>query len=173
MHNLKKDLQTVTPEGDRVEPLIEGVKVRRLRSIEDRRGDITEMYDPAWGIHPGAMVFAYQVSIHPGAVRGWEMHKIQDDRIFISRGFMRWVLFDMRPESPTYRRLNTVVASHLNRMLMIVPTGVVHAVQNIGQEEAVFINFPTVPYNHKDPDKYRLPLKNDVIPFDFGDGPGW
>jgi dTDP-4-dehydrorhamnose 3,5-epimerase len=34
-------------------------------------------------------------------------------------------------------------------------------------------NLPTWPYDHADPDKYRLPIKNDLIPFDFDDGPGW
>ena len=45
--------------------------------------------------------------------------------------------------------------------------------KNIGQTEAVFINLPTRAYNHEDPDKYRLPLKNDLIPFSFDDAPGW
>jgi dTDP-4-dehydrorhamnose 3,5-epimerase len=33
------------------------------------------------------------------------------------------------------------------------------------------MNLPTRPYNHEDPDKYRLPLKNDYIPFSFDDEP--
>jgi dTDP-4-dehydrorhamnose 3,5-epimerase len=32
---------------------------------------------------------------------------------------------------------------------------------------------PTRPYDHADPDKYRLPLDNDVIPFRFDEAPGW
>ena len=56
---------------------------------------------------------------------------------------------------------------------MIIPRGVYHAVQNIGTTEALFVNMPTRPYNHGDPDKFRLPLKNDLIPFDFGDASGW
>ena len=40
-----------------------------------------------------------------------------------------------------------------------------HAVQNVGHEEAAFINMPSQPYRHDDPDKYRLPLENDVIPY--------
>ena len=55
----------------------------------------------------------------------------------------------------------------------MIPKGVFHAVQNLGQTEAVFINLPTRAYNHEDPDKYRLPLKNDLIPFSFDDGRGW
>ena len=66
-----------------------------------------------------------------------------------------------------------MVVSELNRSLIIVPPGVIHAVQNVGNVDAVFINFPTEPYNHAQPDKHRLPLKNSLIPFDFDDAPGW
>ena len=44
--------------------------------------------------------------------------------------------------------------------------------RNIGQEELMVINFPTIQYDHNNPDKYRLPLKTDLIPYDFGDVEG-
>jgi dTDP-4-dehydrorhamnose 3,5-epimerase len=172
-YNLKQDPQTITPGGESIVQKIDGFTIRHLRPIEDKRGDITEMYSVTWGIHSEPMVYAYQVTIHPGAIRGWEMHKKQDDRIFISRGSMRWALYDLREDSPTFELLNIIVVSELNRCLMIVPKGVIHAVQNVGTVDAVFINFPTTPFNHKDPDKHRLPLENDVIPFSFNDAPGW
>jgi dTDP-4-dehydrorhamnose 3,5-epimerase len=50
---------------------------------------------------------------------------------------------------------------------------VYHAVRNIGTGDAMFVNMPTRPYDHADPDKYRIPVQNDVIPFSFDDGPGW
>lgn len=170
---LKKDQQTVTSSGEPRGPFIEGFALRRLRPVEDKRGDITEMYNPLWGIHAEPMVYAYQVTIRPKAIRGWELHQEQTDRIFISSGAMRWALYDLRPESSTYRLLNSFVFSELNRVVMIVPPGVVHAVQNVGSTDAVFVNFPTKPFNYADPDKYRLPLGNDIIPFSFDDGPGW
>jgi dTDP-4-dehydrorhamnose 3,5-epimerase len=57
--------------------------------------------------------------------------------------------------------------------LLVIPRGVYHAVRNIGTTDAIFVNMPTRAYDHGDPDKLRLPLKNGVIPFDFDDGPGW
>jgi dTDP-4-dehydrorhamnose 3,5-epimerase len=60
-----------------------------------------------------------------------------------------------------------ITVSERNRALIIIPIGVYHAVKNIGTEEAQFMNFPTKPYNRESPDKYRLPVKNDLIPFDF------
>jgi dTDP-4-dehydrorhamnose 3,5-epimerase len=50
---------------------------------------------------------------------------------------------------------------------MVMPAGVWHAVENVGTEEAIMINFPTRPYNHADPDKRRLPIDSPEIPFEF------
>jgi dTDP-4-dehydrorhamnose 3,5-epimerase len=169
----RKDAPTVTPEGDSLEPLIEGVVVRRLRTIEDRRGEITEVYRPSWGVHPDPLVYVYQSTLRAGAIKGWVVHEQQDDRLFLNMGVVRWVLYDPRPGSPTRGRLNQLVFSDRNRVLLIIPRGVYHAVQNIGTTEALFLNMPTRPYHHSDPDKFRLPLKNDLIPFDFDDRPGW
>jgi dTDP-4-dehydrorhamnose 3,5-epimerase len=35
------------------------------------------------------------------------------------------------------------------------------------------VNFPTRPYDHASPDKYRLPLDTDEIPYEFEDPRGW
>ena len=59
--------------------------------------------------------------------------------------------------------------SEKNRALLVIPRGVYHAVRNIGVTDAIFVNMPTRPYEHGDPDKFRLPLKNSLIPFSFGD----
>jgi len=60
-----------------------------------------------------------------------------------------------------------VVLSDRHRRLMNVPIGVWHANQNIGSSDVVVINFPTIPYDHRNPDKYRLPLDTDRIPHKF------
>lgn len=167
-----KDKQTVTADGDTIAREIDGVTMRRMRCIEDDRGEVVEIFRPAWGFHPDPLVYVYQASVRPKAIKGWIVHEKQDDRIFISRGTLRWALYDNRPESPTYELLNVFVSSERNRLLFVIPRGVYHAVQNIGQDEAVFVNMPTRAYDHADPDKFRLPVKNDLIPFDFTDTPG-
>ena len=65
------------------------------------------------------------------------------------------------------------MVSERSRALFVIPQGVWHAVKNIGHTDAYFINLPTRPYSHEDPDKFRLPLRNDRIPFAFDDKPGW
>ncbi len=53
-----------------------------------------------------------------------------------------------------------------DRALLSIPAGVYHARQaTSATEEGAFVNLPSQPYQHDDPDKYRLPLDNDVIPY--------
>jgi dTDP-4-dehydrorhamnose 3,5-epimerase len=54
-----------------------------------------------------------------------------------------------------------------NRGLLHIPRKVWHAIKNIGESDALFVNMPTAPYNHADPDKYRLPPDTDAIPYRF------
>lgn len=162
-----KDSQTVTSEGERLIDKIDGVKIRKLVVQEDPRGELIEVFNQSWNFHPDPLVFVYTVCARPGSVRGWQLHKKQDDRIFSCQGVLHWVLFDNRPESPTYKLLNQFTFGMRNPVLMTIPKGVYHAVKNIGAADACFINMPTQPYNHQDPDKYRLPMKNDLIPFHF------
>lgn len=167
-----KDRQTVTKEGTSLAPRIEGVLLRRLISHEDDRGAIMEMYRPSWGFHPDPLVYVYQAWVRPKKVKGWIVHKEQDDRIVNCVGTIRIVLFDAREDSSTYQMINQFVLSEKSPSLILFPKGVFHAVENIGQSDALFINMPTKPYNHENPDKFRLPLKNDLIPFEFGDATG-
>jgi dTDP-4-dehydrorhamnose 3,5-epimerase len=168
-----KDKQTVTPEGKLIARLIEGVAVRPATTIPDERGTICEIYSEAWDMSTGPLVYVYQVTVRPYKVKGWVVHHAQDDRIFVSQGTLKWVLFDNRDTSPSYRQLNEIFLSEQNRALLLIPRGVFHAVQNVGNTDALFINLPTRPYNHADPDKYRLPPNNDVIPYRFEDKSGW
>lgn len=162
-----KDKQTVTPEGQSLQELIAGVRVRYATTHPDDRGTLTEVYNPVWDFSDAPLVYVYQVTLRPGKVRGWVVHRLQEDRLFMSQGTFKWVLYDDRSDSPTYKALNVIYLSEHNRGLLLIPRGVYHAVQNVGHTDALFINMPTRAYNHADPDKYRLPLDTDLIPYRF------
>ncbi len=168
-----KDNQTVTPEGESVKPRIDGLVSHPLRPIEDARGEVIEVFRPSWGLSPDPLVFINQVSIRPGKVKGWNLHRKQEDRIYVCRGTMQWAFYDHRPDSPTFELLNVFIISERNRALLIIPRGVFHAAKNVGQNEAIFINMPTRAYDHADPDVRRLPIPNDLIPFTFDQTQDW
>jgi dTDP-4-dehydrorhamnose 3,5-epimerase len=119
------------------------------------------------------MVYAYQSMVRPGKVKGWIVHRLQDDRLFVSLGTLRIVLYDARDGSPTQGRINEIFLGERNRAMIIIPRGVYHAVQNVGDTDAYFVNLPTRAYDHANPDKYRLPLDSDLIPYRFDEKLGY
>jgi dTDP-4-dehydrorhamnose 3,5-epimerase len=167
--NPTKDQQTVTREGQSVAPLIVGVRIIPLLTHPDARGSLTQL-PPQLFEKP--IVDAHQVTIRPGMVKGWIVHYIQEDRLFFWQGDLRVVLFDSREDAPTRGMINDLYFGECRPTLCFIPPGVFHSVQNVGDETASHMSFPTVPYDHANPDKYRLPLDTDGIPFDFGKR-GW
>jgi dTDP-4-dehydrorhamnose 3,5-epimerase len=169
----KQDTQTVTPDGCPVAPRIQGVVVRPAVTQTDDRGSLCEILHPAWGVHPAPFTYVYQFTIRPGKIKGWHLHREHDDRIFLSQGNVKVVLYDTRKDSPTYGMVNEIFRSEMHRDVMVIPAYVFHAHQNIGNTDALFISMPTRAYNHASPDVYRLPIENDVIPYRFEQKLGW
>jgi dTDP-4-dehydrorhamnose 3,5-epimerase len=83
------------------------------------------------------------------------------------------VLYDMREGSPTHGVVQEINVSDRNRALVVIPRRVVHAVQNIGTCDATFVNLPSRPYDHANPDKYRIDMNSGQIPYEFDRGLGW
>jgi dTDP-4-dehydrorhamnose 3,5-epimerase len=162
-----RDPATVTPSGENISPLPDGVTVRDVTTHVDERGTVCEMFDSRWNWHPAPVVFAYTFSLRPGMIKGWGMHQFHDDRYFILFGELLLVLYDDRPNSRTNGLITKVVMSEYRRQLINIPAGVWHANQNIGSKDVVVVNFPTAPYNHAEPDKFRLPPDTDKIPYKF------
>lgn len=168
----RKDVATVTSDGQPLSRLAEGVVVRELPTHVDQRGSVTELFDPRWGWHDDPLVFAYTFSIRPNVVKGWNLHRKHQDRYAILDGEMALVLFDVRPGSSTFGEVSKVCLSGKRRCVVNVPENVWHADHNIGSEDVVVVNFPTIQYDHADPDKYRLPIDTPLIPYSFGDAVG-
>ncbi|MEM9012843.1 MAG: dTDP-4-dehydrorhamnose 3,5-epimerase family protein [Pseudomonadota bacterium] len=173
MEAAKKDAQMVTSDGTPVGRLADGVTVRPLVTHADERGTVCEMYDPRWNWHPDPLVFCYHFTMRPGVVKGWNLHAKHEDRYCLIKGEMKLVFYDTRPGSPTFGEISEIVLSERNRQLVNVPINVWHADQNIGSDDVLVVNFPTIQYDHANPDKFRLPIDTPLIPYRFENAFGW
>jgi dTDP-4-dehydrorhamnose 3,5-epimerase len=160
----------VSPQGAKdtaVDRSIEGVEVERLSRFSDHRGTLGEVIDfqrPFWR---EPVVYSYVVTVRPGRIKGWGMHKLQADRYYVASGHLRVVLYDGRTESPSHGRFQELHFTPETLGLVRIPPGVWHADQNWGDVDAMIVNFPTRPYSHENPDKYRIDPHSGEIPFDF------
>lgn len=169
----KRDQQTVTPEGEPVRALTHGVKIRRVQTHSDARGSVVEIFDRRWGFHPAPVESLHCFTIRPGFVKGWGLHEKHEDRYLILQGEMELVLFDPRDDSPTRGQICKILMTEHDRRIVNIPTHVWHAEHNVGTTDVVVIDLPTLPYDHANPDKYRLPIDTPLIPYSFGDARGW
>ena len=137
----------------------------------DGRGTLCEILNDR--VHPEPIVYVYQFTIRPGMIKGWHVHRLHDDRIFVSQGALKVVLYDDRKESPTHGMVNVIHRSDFHRNLMVIPAHVYHAHENVGSTDVLCVSMPTRAYNHASPDVYRLPLNTDEIPYKFEKRIGW
>jgi dTDP-4-dehydrorhamnose 3,5-epimerase len=164
--NLKQDVQTVSDDGEPLGQLIDGVEIRHQITQVDERGSLCEILDARWDVSDSPIVYVYQFTIRPGKAKGWHVHRLHEDRIFVSRGEVKVVLYDRG-------MVNEIFRSELRRSLMVIPRGVFHAHINLGTTDALMVSMPTRGYDHSSPDVFRLPLDTDAIPYRIETLPGW
>ena len=117
---------------------IAGVSVRKFTAYHDERGWLSELYrsDELGGYRPA---MAYLSVTLPGVVRGPHEHLEQTD-YFCFLGDFTLYLWDNRKDSATHRK--KMVIENMDRMIAVVPPGIVHAYRNSGSVEGVVLNFP-------------------------------
>ena len=146
--------------------MIEGVRVKKLKVIPDERGRLMEI------LRSDDEIFqqfgqVYMTTAKPGIVKSWHYHKLQTDNFTCVFGKIRLALYDAREGSGTFKEVQDFIIDLENPLLVQIPPDVYHGFKCIGEEEAIVINTVTRPYNHANPDEYRVgPYDND-IPYDW------
>jgi dTDP-4-dehydrorhamnose 3,5-epimerase len=160
------DVASVDADG-RPSGEIEGVVSAAAVVHGDHRGALMETvnFDSPFWEEP--VVYAYTITVAPGRIKGWGMHRRQADRYATLSGRLRVVLYDGRADSSTFQRFAEFYFVDEAPGFLRIPAGVWHADQNIGDRPCQLMNFPTRPYDRDTPDKYRIDPASDEIPFDF------
>lgn len=166
----KKDPQIITSSWAKLQPFIDGVCVHEVLPVPGDRGVLTEVFRPEWDPSGSPVVQVFQVRLFSGAISAWHCHVRATDRLFVSLGLVKLVLFDGRPGSPTLGRVNEFHIGEVRPALIVVPPSVWHGVKNLGAADALILNLPTNAYRYEDPDHYRLPPDTPEIPYRWDGG---
>lgn len=122
---------------------IHDVVIRPLRKFHDDRGWLTELFRHDEVDTEFFPVMSYISSTRPGVTRGPHEHVDQADMFcFIGPSNFKLRMWDNRTDSPTSGRVMTLIAGEDNPHVVIVPKGVVHAYQNVGDADGIVINCP-------------------------------
>ena len=122
---------------------IKGVVVHSLSKAFDSRGWLVEVFRHDGLEEEFFPAMAYVSSTNPGVTRGPHEHVDQADFFcFIGPSNFKLRLWDNREDSETYRCVTTLVVGEENPASVLIPKGVVHAYQNVGDVDGIVINCP-------------------------------
>jgi len=145
---------------------IEGVRVKPLRVIPDERGRVMEILRRDDDLFE-KFGQVYMTTVYQGVVKAWHYHRKQTDNLAVVRGMVKLVLYDGREGSPSRGQVEEFFIGEHNPCLVQIPPMVCHGFKGISPEESIVINCPTEPYNHAEPDEFRLEAHTDRIPYDW------
>ena len=136
--------------------MIEGVEVIKLEPHVDDRGYLIEILRATdkYFTKFGQVYIVGDVS--RGTIRAFHKHNVLWDFFFISHGTAKFAFYDDRPESPTYKKMFTVVIGEKNPSLIVVPPGVFHGWMAL-EDDTQLISIASEVYNREKPDEVRVP----------------
>lgn len=144
--------------------MIDGVKVIPLRKIPDERGMIMHMLR-CNDEHFEQFGEVYFATAYPGVIKGWHAHTQQTQFYAVVVGMIKLVMYDDRPDSPTYKELNEFFIGENNYQLIRIPVGVINGWKCIGTETAIVANCATLP--HQEGEMLRYEPFGDKVPYEW------
>jgi dTDP-4-dehydrorhamnose 3,5-epimerase len=148
--------------------LIEGVKVAPYSQWPDDRGYFLEVVRMGQGLAANYSPATTQVSAalsYPGTIKAFHYHQYQTDFWVPAMGMFQVALVDLRTESPTFSRKNTLYIGSLRPWHILIPPGVGHGYKVIGPDAAMLVYLTDQFYNPAD--EGRIAYNDPEIQYDW------
>jgi len=143
---------------------LEGVKIVPLKKIPDERGTIMH------GVRKDNILNefgeVYFKKLYPGIINGWHVHDTLILNYICIEGVIKIVLYDMRENSPTYKKFQEIFIGDDNYVLVHIPPGIANASKAISRTYAIFCNIASQPHNPALKYK-RIDPHSGEIPYDW------
>ncbi|HZX34012.1 MAG TPA: dTDP-4-dehydrorhamnose 3,5-epimerase family protein, partial [archaeon] len=115
-----------------------GIKIIELVKREDERGYFLEVLRKSW---VAGSISQVSVSLtKPGVIKAFHWHKNQRDIWFLVSGVALVALYDLREDSPGFRKKAALkLDSSKNPKLIIIPKRVAHGYKVLGKKPATML----------------------------------
>lgn len=157
-----------------------GVVVKELVSHGDQRGFFREILRHTDPIFDGGIFGQWSHSLmQRDVVKAWHFHHVQTDWWYVPLGCVETVLFDNRPESPTYQTKMILYMGSPNEsasgatittkpLLVRIPPGVLHGCRVLSEEAHLFY---ITSHTYDPQEEGRLPFNSPVVDHYWGESP--
>lgn len=156
-----------------MESEIIGVQFKNLKSHGDQRGffrEIVRVSDDFFG--EGSFGQWSHSKMAKDVVKAWHYHHVQIDWWYLPIGQVETVLYDNRPESPTYKKKMIIHMGESDKygpetleVCVKIPPGVLHGCKVLSAEAHLFY-ITSVTYNASE--EGRFPYNSPLVGHDWG-----
>lgn len=165
--NEQKGIGNVILRPD-AEHLIPGVRVVPCPLWPDDRGYFLEVARIGQGgvsDFPPESTQISAASSLPGTIKAFHIHRFQTDYWSPAAGMFQVVLVDLRPDSPTFGKRNTLYVGALRPWQILIPPGVGHGYKVISHEPGLLVYVTNRTYNPDD--EGRIAYNDPGINYDW------
>jgi dTDP-4-dehydrorhamnose 3,5-epimerase len=148
--------------------LIEGIKCAPIALWPDDRGYFLEVQRAGFGLNAHFPKETTQISAalnYPGIIKAFHFHRHQTDCWTPVMGMLQVVLIDLRPDSPTFGKRNTLFVGNLRPWQILIPPGVAHGYKVVGTDPSLLIYATDRFYNPAD--EGRIPHNDPKLNYDW------
>lgn len=143
--------------------MIDGVIISPQKIIETPGGDVFR------GIKAGDTGYAgfgeaYFSTVEYGVVKGWKRHKKMTLNLLVPVGEIRFVVYDDRVDSSTYKKFLDISISRANYSRLTVPPMIWMAFQGVGKEMSMLLNVASIAHDPNEADAKQI----SEIEYDWG-----
>ena len=145
--------------------MIHQVKIKLLNVHKDERGDFREILRFTDGFLDRIEQISSGRTV-PGIIKAFHWHKNQDDVFYVIKGDIQLVLYDAREDSPTNGQTQEILlGKSYEPKIVLIPRGVYHGYQVIGNKDAEVLYIMNQTYNPED--EHRVDHNDPSIGFDW------
>ena len=148
--------------------MLEGIKIKKLKRINDERGSFTEIFRMDWKnlfFTDSPIQANFSVS-YPSTIRAWHRHKRgQNDYFIVLKGALKIGIFDEKT-----KEINEIISTGQDLQIIRVPGNYWHGFKVVGNKKAFLLYFTTKLYDYDSPDEERRPWNDPkIIPKSIND----
>jgi dTDP-4-dehydrorhamnose 3,5-epimerase len=147
---------------------IQGVEIQPYTLWPDDRGYFLEVIRIGQGLPADFPATTTQVSTalsYPGTIKAFHFHRFQTDLWVPAIGMFQVGLVDLRPESPTFGKKNTIYVGALKTWQIRIPPGVGHGYKVISEQPGVLVY--VTDRNYDPQDEGRICYNDPSIAYDW------
>tara|TARA_B100001996_G_C18645427_1_gene587210 strand:+ start:995 stop:1432 length:438 start_codon:yes stop_codon:yes gene_type:complete len=129
--------------------MIEGVKITKLKILQDDRGKVMHM------LRTDSEVFKnfgeiYFSTIYYEKIKAWHLHKESTLNYTCVKGKVKLVLFDDRQESSSKGSIQEIILSPKDYNLVTVPNNIWNGFKGLDNDESIIANCLDMPHNENE-----------------------